>query len=213
VGPSPSPIVVELVTGNETPWWAGSLLTGTFVVFAALIAFLSLRASDKRKLAREDRRQWDLLIKDGYISISTSIERLFELERILPQAEDSEDFDSVLDSARAILGDLRTRAAEWELIAPIQMQNSLQRVRAASRNLYNRMRRGDSTVAEHDQLVFARTALRDEAKNGLRIATKKAPRRQSARMIRWRFATFFSRFFDRLRGRRYVLDEDTDQPH
>lgn len=84
--PSPSPLHVHVITDNAAPVWLVPAMTGGFVLLAALItggiAFLSLRASDKRKLRREDSRQWDSELKSIYVAISTQMTKLnIELAR------------------------------------------------------------------------------------------------------------------------------------
>lgn len=67
--PSQSPSVIHVVMDGATPVWQGPLLTGGFVLAAALIALVSLYFSDRRKLEREDRRQWDGDLKRAYLAI------------------------------------------------------------------------------------------------------------------------------------------------
>ncbi|MFS2028981.1 MULTISPECIES: hypothetical protein [unclassified Curtobacterium] len=80
VGPTSSPSPLHIVMDGTSPVWLQPLLTGAFVLAAAIItagiAFLSLRASDKRKLAREDKRQWDREVREVYSMVAAETRRL-----------------------------------------------------------------------------------------------------------------------------------------
>lgn len=87
--PSPAPSALHVVLDGGSPVWLAPLLTGTFVLIAALItagiAFLSVRASDRRKLSREDRRQWDNELKRAYLAINAEVRDVrIHLSRIHP---------------------------------------------------------------------------------------------------------------------------------
>jgi hypothetical protein len=72
--PSPAPAP----TTTSAPWWGVPVVAGCFLLIGALIAFLSTAASDRRKLAREDRRQWDKEIRDAYIDIAGNVNEIAE---------------------------------------------------------------------------------------------------------------------------------------
>jgi hypothetical protein len=63
---------------EAAPWWGVPVIAGTFLLIGALIAFLSTAASDRRKLAREDRRQWDKEIRDAYVEIAAEVNKIRE---------------------------------------------------------------------------------------------------------------------------------------
>ncbi|MFB9443455.1 hypothetical protein Dvina_40810 [Dactylosporangium vinaceum] len=46
------------------------MIADVFLLIGALIAFLSTAASDRRRVAREDRRQWDKAIRDAGVDIA-----------------------------------------------------------------------------------------------------------------------------------------------
>jgi hypothetical protein len=108
---------VQLISENQTPWWWGGALTGSFVVIAALVAFFSLKASDRRKLSREDRRQWDVIIKDGFISTSTAMNSLVLLSADHTDVLDEDAYGEVVAQAESIRLAFEARRSEWELIA------------------------------------------------------------------------------------------------
>jgi hypothetical protein len=58
----------------SAPWWANPILAGIFVLGGALTAFVSTWFSDRRRLRREDLRQWDKEIREGYVRVSRSVE-------------------------------------------------------------------------------------------------------------------------------------------
>ena len=63
-------------TPGSTPssWsWQTAATQGGFVVVGALIAFTSTWASDRRKLKREDDRQWNAELKASYVAIATAV--------------------------------------------------------------------------------------------------------------------------------------------
>jgi hypothetical protein len=74
--PSPSPILVQLVNEESLPVWLTQLIPGLFVLIAAVIALASLRASDKRRLGREDRRQWDSELKASYVALGEEVSKV-----------------------------------------------------------------------------------------------------------------------------------------
>jgi hypothetical protein len=75
---SPTPASVPTPRTGSAPWWGVPVIAGTFLLAGALIAFLSTAASDRRKLAREDRRQWDKEIRDAYVEIAKHVNDVIE---------------------------------------------------------------------------------------------------------------------------------------
>ncbi|WP_437770618.1 hypothetical protein [Arthrobacter sp. KNU40] len=61
--PSPPPVIINM-PDTGAPWWGVPLLAGIFVLIGALAAFLSTRASDRRKSKNEDARRYDEEIKN-----------------------------------------------------------------------------------------------------------------------------------------------------
>lgn len=66
----------------SVPWWGVSVVAGTFLLVGALIAFTSTALSDRRKLAREDRRQWDKEIRDAFVEISSHVDDIIEYRHL-----------------------------------------------------------------------------------------------------------------------------------
>jgi hypothetical protein len=67
---------VPAPTAASAPWWGVPVIAGCFLLTGALVAFLSTAASDHRKLAREDRRQWDKEIRDSYLEIAKNVNEI-----------------------------------------------------------------------------------------------------------------------------------------
>lgn len=80
--PAPAP------TTASAPWWGVPVIAGIFLLSGALIAFLSTAASDRRKLAREDRRQWDKEIRDAYVEISKLVNEIMEFRWSLMSSDE-----------------------------------------------------------------------------------------------------------------------------
>lgn len=74
--PTAFPTVLHVVMDGSSPVWLQPLLTGAFVLAAALVALTSLWLSDRRKLRREDLRQWDSELRDVHTTVSASVRTL-----------------------------------------------------------------------------------------------------------------------------------------
>lgn len=59
----------ECAAASTAPWWGTPLLTGGFVLVAALIALASNHRLKNSELERQDRRQWDAEILRVWIEI------------------------------------------------------------------------------------------------------------------------------------------------
>lgn len=115
MSPTPTPALVQFVGQQPPPVWLGPLLTGGFVLVAAIIALLSLRWSDLRKLGREDRRQWDADLKASYIAIG---EHVRAVRVVLGQNEGTEAYAmKILTTTEAAMIGLREHIRLFELIA------------------------------------------------------------------------------------------------
>ncbi|ROS46199.1 hypothetical protein [Curtobacterium sp. PhB78] len=98
------------------PWWLPPLLTGAFVLAAAFITLGSLWLSDRRKLCREDRRQWDRELKDNYIGVAAEMGPLL----VLLQHAGSHDLDveTMRGHLQAVIRTVRSHAIQLQLTAP-----------------------------------------------------------------------------------------------
>jgi len=167
--PTPSPLVVQLVTDNQTPWWWTGALTGFFVLLAAFVAFMSLRASDKRKLSREDRRQWDSLIKDGFVTASTLIDELVALHTLKGKLHMPDASPDEAERAQEIVASLYATANEFDLIANEATGMAMFEVAIAAKAVEFNLSHGIHTSHGHLELVTSSQNLIAEVKKNLRI--------------------------------------------
>lgn len=96
------------------PWWGVPLIAGGFLLTGALIAFISTSVSDRRKLAREDRRQWDREIRDSYIEISDQVDLIVDYR--YRGGEPDEYKRARYEVGRAALGVIRREVERLEII-------------------------------------------------------------------------------------------------
>ncbi|MFJ3322000.1 hypothetical protein [Curtobacterium sp. NPDC086286] len=103
---------------GTAPVWQGPLLTGLFVLAAAGltagVAFFSLWLSDRRKLRREDQRQWDSELKQSYVTIVDQTREVYTALVVLEAASPSELGDVTVNALEAV----QKEALLLELIAP-----------------------------------------------------------------------------------------------
>lgn len=117
MSPTASSAPLHVVMDGGSPVWLQPLLTGAFVLAAALIALTSLWLSDRRKLAREDRRQWDRELKQSYVVIAAEVQRVrLHLSRVRPG--DDESLTSVLEALEASMTVVSQNTESMRLFAP-----------------------------------------------------------------------------------------------
>ncbi|WP_411701016.1 hypothetical protein [Conyzicola sp.] len=153
---------------NQTPWWWGSALTGAFVVVASIIAFISLRASDRRKLAREDSRQWDGLLKDGYMEVATVLNDLLRLQMTHDTIDELKPHEAS-SVARSMVRVVRGRAAEFELIAPRPAALAMKEVADAADALAGDLPKNLNIKGNEARLQAAERNLLAEVKKSMRL--------------------------------------------
>lgn len=163
--PIPSPLVVQIITDNQTPWWASGALTGAFLLIVAIIAFLSLKASDKRKLEREDQRQWDILIKDAYLQAASDISSILQLT--LKQYETDSPGVSLAKATQA-RDRLQNRGREFHLIAP-KASEAMDDVAHKAATLISQWSGDFVWDIQRQDLIVARDRLFTQVKNTLRL--------------------------------------------
>lgn len=117
--PSPSPVLIQLVGQNATPVWLTPVLTGVFVLAAAVIAgllgFRSLRESDRRKIAREADAQWNSELKASYIALR---EEVLKVARALASTQRvNDDGHELLETLEAAMIASSEQVSLFELIA------------------------------------------------------------------------------------------------
>ena len=175
MSPSPTPILVQIVSQEPPPVWLGPLLTGGFVLLAAFIALLSLRWSDLRKLAREDRRQWDAELKIAYVRIG---EHVRAVRTVLARNEGSADYAAkILSTTDEAMRGVREHIRLFELIAPPEVTKAAEdvsnRLSAIWRRTFLDTTRDQFKLKwaaeESEKLPELLDALRDRIRASLRV--------------------------------------------
>jgi hypothetical protein len=59
-----------VAAADAAPWWGIPVIAGCFLLVGATLAFLSTALSDRRKMKRDDLRQWDKDLRDLYVQAS-----------------------------------------------------------------------------------------------------------------------------------------------
>jgi len=175
MSPSPTPVLVQLVGQEPPPVWLGPLLTGGFVLVAAIIALLSLRWSDLRKLAREDRRQWDAELKASYVAVG---EHVRAVRTVLARNEGTADYAAkILSTTDEAMRGVREHIRLFELIASPEVTKAAEEVSdklsAIWRRTFIEMTRDQWKLKwaaeESEKLPGALDALRDRIRASLRV--------------------------------------------
>lgn len=165
--PTSSPLLVQVTGVSANPPWLVPLLTGAFVLAAALIALLSLYLSDHRKLAREDRRQWDKEIRETYLRISADVDLLrLILSNSFDRAPNIDRFDEpgVEEARDRVFRSCR----ELELIAPKLVVEAGLAVSDSLDELLLALDRPDNEQSYNVHLARSKRAKLDSQMNALR---------------------------------------------
>lgn len=114
--------------------WLAPLLTGVVV---AGIALFSLWLSDRRKLRREDQRQWDADLKASYSAIAAEVRRVrTELGLVRPGNEGTKALIHVTSESLAVVSD---HIRLFELIASRPVIEASQAVNSFILNVWQRV--------------------------------------------------------------------------
>lgn len=97
--------------------WQTALTQGGFLIAGALIAFTSTFLSDRRKLKREDQRQWDAELKTSYVAIAAAVRRC-NLEAARIRVGSSEErLAAVMEPTEEAMRTIQEQVRLLELIA------------------------------------------------------------------------------------------------
>lgn len=97
--------------------WQTALTQGGFLIVGALIAFTSTWFSDRRKLKREDDRQWSAELKASYVAIAAAVSRC-HLEMAQIRAGSIEDrLAAVMEPTEEAMRTIQVQVRQLELIA------------------------------------------------------------------------------------------------
>ncbi|MDR6794733.1 hypothetical protein J2X12_004119 [Pseudarthrobacter oxydans] len=82
--------LATVLSAEKAPWWGIPGVTATATILGAAVAYLSTRASDRRKTKIEDRRRWDQDVRkhgaeflsavDEYIDALDAFQRRFRAD-------------------------------------------------------------------------------------------------------------------------------------
>jgi len=190
--PSSTTIPEQVTSASTFPIWFAPMLTGMFVLLAALIALASLWLSDRRKLAREDRRQWDFALREAYVTVAQLVRKAqrahyrFEggLERVAQGTDRLFGFD-IADSATELsdVADkagpkLRDLAAFLSLTAPtavlVELNEITDLVDLAPDHGWNHDEfPEDQFLSYRSRLDAALSRFRDAVREALRTASRR----------------------------------------
>lgn len=94
-----------------------AIVSGCFLVLGAAIAFTSTYLSDRRKLKREDERQWNAELKASYVAIAAAVNRC-HLEAARIRAGSSEErLRAVMEPTEEAMRTIQKQVRLLELIA------------------------------------------------------------------------------------------------
>lgn len=155
---------------EPAPWWGVPVIAGGFLILGGLLAFTSTWLSDRRKLRREDRRQWDKVLLETYLRI---VELLPELRqtRWLQEGEAIMRRHSEMEKAQAELenfGHTVSLVADNQLLASFRALCDVTRVPVARAHDGLGIR-----AAENRAIGNAHSEFEGEVRRGLRITKHK----------------------------------------
>lgn len=105
------------IPAPSSPNWQTALTQGGFLIVGALIAFTSTWFSDRRKLRREDDRQWNAELKASYMAIAVAVNRC-HLEAARIRAGSSEErLTAVMGPTEEAMRTIQEQVRLLELIA------------------------------------------------------------------------------------------------
>lgn len=171
--PSAPPVIVHMPSSGA-PWWAPYLLAGLFVLVGAAIGLLSTHTSDRRKLAADDRRQWDKEIRDLYLQ---AVESCATVEEFRWETRRASLLGSCHMLALQETHALETIASSLELIANEETVKAARNLAMSVRKIADSLHDGLNEKEPYREMLQAQRALLQAVKVNLRTATdvKRAP--------------------------------------
>lgn len=114
--PTPPPVIINM-PDTGAPWWGVPLLAGLFVIIGAAVTYFSTRASDKRKVKREDKVR---IATESTESASKLMEEAARIEKLVAQQQTlshAKFQGDYLNEITALLEDLDSAWTKFELVA------------------------------------------------------------------------------------------------
>ena len=131
-------------TVSTAPWWAVASLAGLFALIGGGITVIAGYYSDRRKLNRDDTRQWDIRLKDQSIPVVAIADELYEFQR-------TEGLIPDVSRAEALTEESQRIAQEFMLIAPTDLVQAVREVRNEGLYLTNKVKRNPHHSALRQQ--------------------------------------------------------------
>lgn len=184
----------------SAPSWSTALISGVFALFGAAIAFVSNWLSDRRKLQREDLRQWDSELRASYVAIAAAVsECRLEVARV--RAGTSEErLAAVMKPTEEAMRTIQEHVRSLELIAREPVTDAAKAVQVAIAEIWQAGLIGPTDDPEADeflgqpiwlhrklQTVDARLEdLRSRVREAIRVEPEKRGRKRVAKPARRR---------------------------
>lgn len=92
----------QILASEKSPWWGIPLITGLATLFGALVAFISTRASDRRKARHEDNRRYDEEIKKICAKFLSHNDEYKKKSQEYTQLKQAKDERSIVDPQTGI---------------------------------------------------------------------------------------------------------------
>jgi len=156
------------VATSSPPGWTTSLIAGGFALFGAGVAFTSTWLSDRRRLKRDDLRQWDKEIRDGYIRASRATQVICATRFLFTVGH--QDFAGASEAAEKALHEIRSVQSEFTVIALPETNESIDYLGLTAQRYVARLR-GNIRPTDLDAEIVqnARDRLLASVKGNLRI--------------------------------------------
>lgn len=180
--PSPVPIVINMPE-SSSPWWGVPVLAGIFLLVGAVIAYLSLKASDNRKAAREDQRRWDDVVRIEARKFLSSTAQVSKALEVLHKKTGSGDelseaqalFDEHHSLMREHLDGLRIVSSDPVIEKALRIHVKISAIR-----MFDSGGKYESKTAIRDLSTEMVEVLRKEV--GVRLVSKRTPASTSNRL-------------------------------
>lgn len=172
-GPSgvPSPVptfVIQTVSQPGTPTWVTPVVAGIFVIAGAIIAFFSTRWSDRKRLQREDRRQWDKQILELYAAIFDSTKSLNDIWHSGRLSRKSRK--AVLAEVAELTRIIQKSSGELTIIGPPKVSEAAQEVALQAQYLENNIQQHRAGKNAFRPVTSAAFELQAQTRLALRVS-------------------------------------------
>lgn len=155
VAATATPVVDAGSSVMPQPWWLAPALTGFFVLVAAFIALGSLWLSDRRKLKREDARQWDRELREIYVELAGVLRGVYYAFLTEPRStwKPMKEAGEMAEAAEDLVSERRLM---MELFAPKSLFTALEKVamalgRASTAAFYDEELEGGADLIPEEQ--------------------------------------------------------------